>query len=216
MSARSVIFHRWEVRPTLDGTKTMFRRPLVRLRRFGKISEFGKSDTPGYDFHFRDRRMCWNDLRANELLQCIPFAVGDRLIVQETWILVPDSFDGLGNTVYYPIHENTDFGRIAERDNDAFVREHNMRWRSPAVMPRWASRITVEVVAVKVERLQDISEADALAEGVIPYDGMGGEEGLEQNPSITYRDHWNSIYAKRCPWDANDWVGAYTFRRIGE
>jgi len=88
------------------------------------------------------------------------------------------------------------------------------RWRPSIHMPRWASRITLEIVSVRVERLNDISEADAKAEGV------NGEDeaiaaGLEwfDKPRRAFRFLWQSINGAGS-WDANPWVWVVEFKRV--
>jgi hypothetical protein len=97
------------------------------------------------------------------------------------------------------------------------------KWRPSIFMPRWASRITLEVTGVKVERVQDISEDDAKAEGAIrmlnQFDGVYWTHGADKN---AYRDVrlsfftlWDSINAKRgFGWDVNPWVWVISFRVI--
>ena len=84
-------------------------------------------------------------------------------------------------------------------------------WRSPIHMPRWASRITLTVTNVRVQRVQEISPRDILAEGVdIPEHHRGGL----RDPHRWRQDHfaplWNSIHGPDA-WDRNDWVAAITF-----
>ena len=77
-------------------------------------------------------------------------------------------------------------------------------------MPRWASRIALEIIAIKVERLQDISEADARAEGVTPT----AFERLNDNwGGVLYRKLWESIHGPGS-WDANPWLWVIQFQRI--
>lgn len=73
-------------------------------------------------------------------------------------------------------------------------------------MPRWASRITLEITNVRVQRLQEISEADAEAEGVYTDPACPAYDA--------YRSLWDSINARRAPWDSNPWVWALSFKRI--
>lgn len=94
-------------------------------------------------------------------------------------------------------------------------------WKPSIHMPRVASRITLEVVSVRVERLQDISEADALAEGCTQnhngyfWGGPHAVSGLKQMATAhkAYRDLWESINGPGS-WDANPFVWVVTFRRI--
>jgi hypothetical protein len=88
-------------------------------------------------------------------------------------------------------------------------------WRPSLFMPRWASRIALEVTEVRIERLHDISEEDALAEGVECVGGhdvplFGPKERL--NPSEAYADLWDSINGEGA-WALNPWVWCVSFRR---
>jgi hypothetical protein len=73
-------------------------------------------------------------------------------------------------------------------------------------MPRWASRITLEITGVRVERVQEISEVDSIAEGTYP----GGFATRRAKPF--FRNAWNEAYPGS--WDRNDWVWVLEFRRI--
>lgn len=82
-------------------------------------------------------------------------------------------------------------------------------------MPRWASRITLEIASVRVERLQDISEADALAEGVGPgtVESFARVAGVTRPAGFSYRDLWGSINGPGS-WDANPFVWVIEFKRV--
>jgi hypothetical protein len=83
-------------------------------------------------------------------------------------------------------------------------------------MPRWASRITLEVTKVRVERVQEISEEDAAAEGTPSAPGVTpcGNIGMG-TACYWYQQLWDKINAKRgCGWDLNPWVWVIEFRRI--
>jgi hypothetical protein len=88
-------------------------------------------------------------------------------------------------------------------------------WRSSRFMPRWASRINLEITGVRVERLQTITEADAVAEGVIQVTQRGG--GAVQGSAVNgYKHLWQFLNAKRpgCAWNDDPWVFVIEFKRV--
>lgn len=89
------------------------------------------------------------------------------------------------------------------------------RYRHARFMPRWASRILLEITSVRIERVQDISEADAIAEGcgfVRPYNPAWSDMDM---PREDFRELWDSINAKRgFGWDANPWTWVIEFKRV--
>lgn len=84
--------------------------------------------------------------------------------------------------------------------------------RPPMFMSRWASRLTLHVTEVRVQRLQDISEDDAVAEGCRGFVSADGEDGT--SPREEFHDLWDSLNAERAPWAGNPWVVAVTFRPV--
>jgi len=127
-----------------------------------------------------------------------PFGtIGDRLWVRETWA---PHCEVQGAAIY-----RCDRGG----DYQDTVTE-NFRWTPSIHMPRWASRITLEITGVRVERVQEITEEDVWKEGweavaSIP-DSKGGLCKF-----ANWGEYWNSIYGN---WDADPWVWVYEFRRI--
>ena len=138
------------------------------------------------------RRVCKLDVRSGmpepelaSLLRCCPYGVpGDRLWVRETWAPL---------TVGY-----------AYRADPVWNAPPADRWHPSIHMPRAASRITLEVTGVRVERLQDISEADVIAEGC-PRQMLYG--------TGWYRDLWLKINGTGS-WGANPWVWVIEFRLV--
>lgn len=136
----------------------------------------------------------------------MPYAPGDRLWVRETWAAVepniapPEFPDGRLFRASWP-----------------YEPECKPVWKPSIHMPRWASRLTLVVKDVRVQRLQEIGEADAQAEGVLISERLE-ELGTEDWPEFPadYRDAfhvlWDSLNAKRgYGWDVNPWVVAVTF-----
>lgn len=126
-------------------------------------------------------------------------AAGDRLWVREAFHVTAAC-----DAVYradYPAN-------AVARGMENIPAESDVRWTPSIHMPRWASRLTLEVTEVRVQRLQDISEEDARAEGVAgPFDALF-------TPRRRFESLWDSINGERpgCSWEANCWVWAVSFR----
>lgn len=192
MKERPILFNAAMVRAILDGRKTQTRR----------VVKHHPSD---------DGNMClvdhgdgWWPYRSDdsespvvnggdEIPYSCPYGQpGDRLWVRETWAKVSGDREEPDAIAYR-----------ADSENQAEV------WTPSIHMPRWASRITLEVVSVRVERLQDISRGDAMAEGC-PFPNMA--EG--DDPRKWYADLWEQINGPGS-WAENPWVWVVEFRREG-
>lgn len=195
MTDMPIIFSARMVQALLAGRKTQTRR-LLRIRGHKAFSHFGVSDTRGYDWHFRDAEKRWRDLRHAELLTRLPWHVGDRLWVRETW--APYGMEAL------PIEERPIFYRADPDDAPGWMTPPDIKWRSSIHMPRWASRLTLIVIAVRVQRLRDMLLNDYEAEGVVNR-SMSVDEAIHAFASL-----WNSIHGFGA-WDANPDVIALTF-----
>ena len=92
----------------------------------------------------------------------------------------------------------------------------NKAWHPSIFMPRWASRITLEITEVRAERLNNISPFDALAEGINPKDhGMHSSKCNGLMPEVCcFRNLWDSINSKKHPWSSNPWVWVISFKRL--
>jgi hypothetical protein len=194
MKERPIIFSAPMVRAILAGAKTQTRR-VVKLKPWQQIEE--RDDGAPWPWMYDDNRA------ADHWVPCPYGQPGDRLWVRETWRPVHGGYPDQG------ARYRADF------DRDQTV------WRPSIHMPRWASRILLDVTAVRVERLQDISEADAQAEGVIPKwePGCSGRlmdafGGFSFRPAASaYAELWEQINGPGA-WDANPWVWVVEFKRV--
>jgi hypothetical protein len=185
-----ILFNGEMVRAILDGRKTMTRRvvrsPADMMVSWGinSIHEAYRAEITmkGDECGF----LCAGDM-GYEFVK-VPYRAGDMLWVKET-------FNGTTETgIAY---------RATEPQMDGAP------WRPSIHMPRWASRITLEVTAVKVERVQDITGEDAMAEGVL---GHGGDKSRALTEFMVL---WNKINESRgYGWSVNPWVFAVAFRRV--
>jgi hypothetical protein len=199
MRERPILFSAPMVRALLTGTKTQTRR-VVKVHIVASMDPpRGKADVEAW-YPFVEL----GDGSFVSVTTLCPYGQpGDRLWVRETFSRHVDE-SGFGS-------DKTIYRADGERDG--------MLWTPSIHMPRWASRITLEVTGVRVERLQDISEADAVAEGIVMepegYWGIEGadEDHLRSTPEIAYRNLWESINGPGS-WDANPWVWVVEFKRV--
>lgn len=151
---------------------------------------------------------------ATNPLRCPYGKPGDRLWVKETW----QQIEWWGqNCILYRAHCPDDCQDLATPSN-GIERIRITKWRPSLFMPRWASRLTLEIVSLRAERLQDITFDSCLAEGIVwteQWDTCKGEtitgdsmdEAWDQYTREAYRDAWDAINAKRgYSWDSNPWV----------
>ena len=201
------VAYQHEVKAILEGRQTMFRRVLKKQPPTGFDY---KGDDGGNPLLPKDSGHYWMDGYAMWRPRRCPYGqVGDRLWVRETWATEKriDRFSPsyIGNAGDVPLWYPYD-PRILED------RVERGKWRPSIHMPRWASRITLEITGVKVERVQDISPQDIEREGLTPPSDSLNWVGTFQN---NFRLLWDSINAKRgYGWDVNPWDFALTFKVV--
>jgi hypothetical protein len=192
------------VRAIMAGTKTQTRR-LVNPQPDREIDGQPYWNIGGYRL----------GLGAGNPLLCPYGVAGDRLWVRETWCQY-------GGSVIYLANYSGGITPISDGIGGP--------WRPSIHMPRWASRITLEIIGVRVERLQDISSEDAKAEGIErvgggtscnPWrnylKGKPGEMVLDcSSPVRSFQTLWSTIHAADGPndWKANPFVWVVQFRRF--
>jgi hypothetical protein len=196
------IFNAEMVRAILDGRKTVTRRPVKPQpnHRYHDITlENGVLKS------YTQIAGVWN---VAAKVKCPYGQPGDRLWVRETWAI-----KDCGNRVKITAGEFTMRHRLQYPATDKAPHADYWWNKRPSInMPRWASRITLEVLSVRVEMVQEISEEDAKAEGIIairpdiwPRPERAHIEAFSQT--------WDEIYGKTFPWSSNPWVWVVEFRR---
>lgn len=193
MKERPIIFNSDEVRAILDGRKTMMRRVIKP-----QFAELVEAHDTGIAFVARGKNK-WPVLAPESCVDCPYGQPGDRLWVKETHIAFEQYH------VQY-------FADSLDHSRD---KEYGVTWTSPVRMPRWASRITLEIINIGVERLQDISEEDAKREGVarVGFGKRGRKFG-----DCSYREGFSYAWEETNTklgyrWDANPWVWVIGFKR---
>jgi hypothetical protein len=141
----------------------------------------------------------WNDCQQRDLIELCPYGVaGDRLWVREKW---------------KPRGEAPDRDMV-EYATDPICLNSRFRWKPSIHMPRWASRITLEILKVRVERLQDISASDCEAEGIYFSNSLSYRDyEVKIALKSSYRILWDSLHGKGA-WDKNLWVWVIEFQKI--
>lgn len=205
---RPIIFSASEVRATLDGRKTQTRRIAKITAIMGNRASVGPHEEliELDDGEFSRGVMHYSSTNALSGPYPIGYAVGDRAWVRETW-KAHSIFNGVPP-------RNIVKSRVFYAADERYA-PSGAPWRSPIHMPRWASRITLLIENVRVQRLQDISEEDAVAEGCPGRLGPNPDfpDEWDPAPQEEFRGLWNDIHGPDA-WDRNPWVVALSFRRI--
>lgn len=212
---KPIIFSSEMVHALLEGRKTQTRRAISPHKKF-----------PHYnicrpDLAFFDHQV-WlhGEYETVGVMVDAPYIVGDLLWVRETWrgivqINAPWEQYKEGVARYVPdsrVCKGVEFKASHIGNNEP--------WQPSIHMPRWASRLTLRVTNVRAERLQDISEDDARAEGAYHSDGNPDEFGMYRRIVVEAKDEfrhiWEALYHKDNPkaWHRNPWVWVYEFEVI--
>lgn len=203
----------WEVRAILDGRKTQTRR-VVKLPRWAIPTTLEQDDTCTMSAQ-RKGTGCRPEIPC-------PFGQpGTRLFVKETW-RVNKSYDKFASYVCYvamggDVAGCIDYKATPRKDAEGW----GGRWRPSTQMPRWASRITLEVVSVRVERLGEITEGDAKAEGCDDYADPfwrptpnDPDSGGYPSAQRSFEFLWDEDHKRGPTFESNPWVWVIEFRRI--
>ena len=211
MKERPIIMGAESVRAILEERKTQTRRVVkatvngnkpVNLCEAGRcefaVNRLGKC----VNFYHKDSGFYMGAAQQT-------YEVGDRLWVRETAIISPKNFD------------DKRFCNSTDNDGDARIVQYlatspctdgakfyGLKPKPPMFMPRWASRITLEITDIRVERVQDITPEDALKEGFCNY-------GTDVDTLDAFCEAWQKLNAKRgYPWEKNPWVWVISFKVV--
>lgn len=201
MKERGMIFNAEMVRAILDGRKTQTRRIMKpQPEDCPRGGHWWPCDKHRAMLHVEEALQNSEGIWAGIVGDACPFGdVGDRLWVRETWAEAGASAPDLKlYRANYPEHVPSHYENVPPVEE--------IRWTPSIHMPRWASRITLEITGVRVERLNAISEEDARAEGVV----------LPECCHAYYHGFsllWQSIYGEE-NWQANPWVWVISFKRV--
>lgn len=208
---RPILFNGAMVRAILAGEKTVTRRP-VKWRESGfaggRREPDGCPDAPTWEHrggHTVGHVCSGGGFHGAPVLH-VPALVGDRLWVRETWAEMPNT----PGVFWY----RADFDDTHPRDTLPVP----FRWRPSIHMPRAVSRLSLDVVSVRVERLHAIDDADAKREGVAMVDpkhlgpDVVWEIGQAFTPRKVFTHLWASVYGAES-WHANPWVWRVEFKR---
>lgn len=224
-NVKPIIMSTEDVRCIVNGMKTMKRIPISPQPEFSQIHLWNGT----FVYNSINKKWCWkqhvspdNCDEVDCLLQFAPFKVGDILYVRETW---GDYGGWTSNYVYRADYPLSAKGYWHEEEHVNWC--DFPKWRSPVTMPREAARLFLRVTDVRVERVQEITDADAVREGVARGLGFNNVECLaggcyngdfDQScalcdvPVEGFRQLWNARNTKRgYGWDSNPWVWVIEF-----
>ncbi|EPH7508776.1 TPA: hypothetical protein M2P33_003383 [Klebsiella pneumoniae] len=236
MTERGMIFNAEMVRAILDGRKTQTRREVKLNLDIARLATTYDWATSLAANHYQGLTEEQIQQKAESLrgvihpvildngqmvsIICPHGKPGDRIWVRETFCPVDDTQYGGEKWVDYratPRYEASHPAGWDSAPNDA----ESLKWRPSIHMPRWASRILLEITDVRVERLNAISEEDATAEGVPPAGSLLPDypgtfltpKGDFATAKVAFQRLLESIYGEES-WKANGWVWVISFKRV--
>jgi len=198
MTEHPIIFTAESIRAILDDRKTQTRRvaklPSEWHRGYGAFENNPHGDEEIIIYGECDTKSMY----------CPYGSVGDTLWVRETWRMETFTVDHTCRTDSRLRYKAED-----ERIFDVYGQVKLYKWKSPIHMPKQFARVFLEITGIRVERVQDISEEDAKAEGVGRFEGRD-----TYSYAVTFSSLWNSLNAKRgYPWESNPWNWVIEFKK---
>ena len=212
MKETPILFNTEMTKAVLDGRKTQTRRvvtvPWAKGKRVMPYEPY-YTESDG-ELFFMDE---YGDYHP--MLEKCPYGqVGDRLWVRETWDFRPMGGVLAKNRIALVGYKTDGAVKPVDVPKDCNPKCHK-RWRSPIHMFRWASRITLEITAIRVERVQDITVAEIIKEGLhfdLPH---AKKKDLGWYYHRPWKELWDSINKKRgYGWEVNPWCWCVSFKRI--
>ncbi len=201
MITRPILFSSEMVKAILNGSKTQSRR-IIKNKVLKNIEI---AENLGELFGIEGTKS-----RISSYFQkyCPLGAIGEQLFVQETY---GSKIRSLGGTPHKSFVYKADNPKeIAYYDCNG--KGYPVRWKPSSRMPRKASRILLEIVDIRVERLHEISDEDAKAEGFdISKSDSTKQSNSSHNPVLSFQRHWESIKGKES-WNENPWVWVIEFK----
>lgn len=228
MTERPILFNAEMVKAILEGRKTQTRRVIKLDHERGMVNPVVRG---------KDGETSYVGCRLAPML-CPIGQPGDRLWVRETWGVVSHAFDEndlmvdwipdrpakkihelpFGNGYYSGHVIYRADGGFSWCEDDTSTLDEKSCWKPSIHMPRAASRIQLEITDIRVERLQDISQIDAIAEGGPPshpsIDAASRSFGFPDFSRSWFAQTWQSIYGTES-WEVNPWVWVIEFKRVG-
>ena len=220
MRERPILFSAPMVRAILAGSKTQT-RSMVKTDAADLAADLAAAHCPygqpGDRLWVREtwRIGAWHDHRP---AVAIDYCDGPR----RQWIDVPHTADADGEPFNRLVQQSTEdaIQTLGQRERYAWEPGQSpCRWRPSIHMPRWASRITLAITGVRVERLQNLGAEDALAEGVaqlvrdkLPAQQCGEYDAIDADPVELYSALWDQLHGEGA-WDANPWVWVVEFNQ---
>lgn len=215
MKEHPILFSTEMVKAILDGRKTQTRRLLKRQ----PLDILPMVDPVKDGWVTLDTR----NPNHGSIIKCRYGNVGDRLWVREshTWVTLGEKDPWKDRAI-----DDGSFRRMPDGSPVSMCYKADgykipSTWRPSIHMPRWASRITLEIASIRVQRIQDISEEDAIAEGIPHYRDseywkmFNCKDGFSTKAKNAFMSLWNSINEKRgYGWEKNPWVWVIEFKRV--
>ncbi|WP_336766873.1 hypothetical protein [Pantoea ananatis] len=219
MKERPILLNAEMVRAVLDGRKTQTRRviqsPAKNMQANGqKVIDYREPGDKWYGEHvfsMLNQSGTWCDYTKEQLLAKCPFGeVGDRLWVRETFRVHSRATDVA--TLVYKASERQSWTEQTHRVPVSVCNKPAVieKWTPSIHMPRWASRITLEITGVRVERLASISNEDAAKEG---YPANPEPYGGQMDRWLWFRQLWDGIYPEQS-FKRDPWVWVIEFKRL--